>query len=55
VGGALVGRDTWNYTVVAAIAGAVLLLIGLLKNRRYFSEMIGNRGALRRRSGPGAP
>jgi hypothetical protein len=47
--GAFIGRDTWRYTVVAAIAGTAMLLLGVLLNWRYFGERIGNRGALRRR------
>jgi hypothetical protein len=48
---AFIGRDTWKYSVIAVIAGTLLLLIGALKNRRYFAERISNRGALRRRDG----
>lgn len=47
--GAFIGRDTWVYSVVAVIAGAVLLLLGTFANRKYLGELIGNRGALRRR------
>ena len=45
---ALIGRDTWVYSTVAVIAGAVLFFFGLLANRRYLKERITNRGALRR-------
>jgi hypothetical protein len=51
---AFIGRDTWRYTVVAAIAGTAMLLLGALMNRRYFGERVGNRGPLRRRD-PNAP
>lgn len=47
--GAFIGRDTWVYSVVAVIAGAVLLLLGTFANRKYLGELIGNRGSLRRR------
>ena len=47
--GAFIGRDTWVYSVIAVIAGAVLLLMGTFANRKYLGELIGNRGALRRR------
>lgn len=47
--GAFIGRDTWVYSVIAVIAGTVLLLMGTFANRRYLGELIGNRGALRRR------
>ncbi len=50
MGAAFLGRDTWRYSVVAVIAGAVLLLLGTLSNRRYLGQAISNRGALRRRS-----
>lgn len=49
MGAAFIGRDTWRYSVVAVIAGAVLLLFGTLSNRRYLGQAISNRGALRRR------
>src|SRR3954467_11902538 len=41
---AFIGRDTWVYSVVAVIAGAILLLFGAIANRKYLGEMIGNRG-----------
>ena len=47
--GAFLGRDTWVYSVVAVIAGSVLLLFGTIANRHYIGELVGNRGALRRR------
>lgn len=47
---AFIGRDTWRYTVVCAIAGTAMMLLGVILNRRYFGERVGNRGALRRRS-----
>jgi len=46
---AFLGRDTWVYSVIAAIAGAILLLLGLIGNWNYIGEIIGNRGPLRRR------
>jgi hypothetical protein len=46
---AFIGRDTWRYSVVAVIAGTVLLVIGVFMNRKYFGERVSNRGALRRR------
>jgi hypothetical protein len=49
---AFAGRDTWRYSVVAVIAGSVLLLLGIVANRRYFGQRISNRGALRRRATP---
>lgn len=48
---AFAGRDTWSYSVVAVIAGSVLLLFGVIANRRYLGQVLTNRGALRRRSG----
>ncbi len=32
---AMFGRDTWPYTIVSAIAGAALIVIGAWMNRRY--------------------
>lgn len=49
MGAAFMGRDSWRYSVVAVIAGAVLLLFGVIRNRRYLGQAISNRGALRRR------
>jgi hypothetical protein len=46
---AFIGRDTWSYSVVAVIAGSVLLLLGVIGNGRYLGQAISNRGALRRR------
>jgi hypothetical protein len=46
---AFIGRDTWRYSVIAVIAGTVLLLYGALRNRHYIGAAISNRGALRRR------
>jgi hypothetical protein len=45
---AIIGRDTWPYTTVAVIAGAVLFLLGVIGNRRFLRDRIVNRGALRR-------
>jgi hypothetical protein len=50
MGAAFIGRDSWNYSVVAVIAGAVLLLWGVFLNWGYLGQAISNRGALRRRS-----
>lgn len=46
---AVAGRDTWPYTVVAVIAGAVLMLFGIIASWRYLGQAISHRGALRRR------
>jgi hypothetical protein len=46
---AFAGRDAWPYSVVAVIAGAALLLVGVWANRAFLGESIGNRGPLRRR------
>jgi hypothetical protein len=46
---AFVGRDTWVYSVLTVIVGAVLLFFGAIANRKYLRETIGNRGKLRRR------
>jgi hypothetical protein len=49
MGAAFLGRDTWRYSVVAVIAGTLLMLLGVIRNRRYLGQAITNRGALRRR------
>jgi len=46
---AFIGRDTWRYSVIAVIAGAVVMLYGVIRNARYLGHMISDRGALRRR------
>ena len=45
---AVIGRDTWPYTTVAVIAGAVLFFFGVIANRKFLRDRIVNRGALRR-------
>lgn len=54
---AFIGRDTWRFSVVAVIVGTLLLLFGVVKNRRFLGELISNRGSLRRRAAApdGAP
>jgi hypothetical protein len=49
---AFIGRDTWRYSVIAVIAGAAFLLLGVLLNWRYLGSRVSNRGALRRREAP---
>jgi hypothetical protein len=46
---ALIGRDTWKYSVIAVVLGTALLLYGILRNRHFLGESISNRGTLRRR------
>jgi hypothetical protein len=46
---AFIGRDTWKYSVIAAIAGSAFMLLGVLMNWRYLGARVSNRGALRRR------
>ena len=36
---AFIGRDSWRYSIVAVIAGAVLLLIGAVRNATYLREI----------------
>lgn len=45
----IIGRDTWRYSILAILVGAVFLLIGTWMNRSYLAELIFNRGAARRR------
>src|SRR3954468_18022438 len=44
MGAAFIGRDTWVYSVLAVIVGAVLVLFGAIANRHYLGELVGNRG-----------
>ena len=45
---ALIGRDTWAYSIVAVIVGTALFVIGAIMNRSFLKDRITNRGALRR-------
>lgn len=54
VAAALIGRDSWRYGTVVVIAGAVLMLVGAVLNRRFLYESFAFRGAARR-STEGAP
>lgn len=49
LGAAFIGRDSWRYSVLVVIIGAVFLLVGSILNRKYVRELFVNRGALRRR------
>ena len=51
VGAAFMGRDVWSYRIVAMALGAILILVGAIRNRHLLGELISNRGRLRR----GAP
>lgn len=46
---AFIGRDSWRYSILVVIIGAVFLLIGAVLNGRYVRELFVNRGPLRRR------
>ena len=46
---AFIGRDSWRYSVLVVIIGAVFLLVGAILNRHYVRELFVNRGPLRRR------
>jgi energy-converting hydrogenase Eha subunit A len=48
---AILGRDTWDYSIVAVIAGTVLFVIGAFMNRSFLKDRITNRGAPRRGGG----
>ncbi|HYD55165.1 MAG TPA: hypothetical protein VEA99_21190 [Gemmatimonadaceae bacterium] len=50
--GAFLGLDFWRYRIVAALAGALFLVVGMLKNRAYLGEVLRNRGAKRRADPP---
>ena len=58
--GAFLGLDVWRFRILAAIVGAVMLLLGIWKNRPYLGEILRNRGKSRRADppldrGPAAP
>lgn len=62
MGAAVAGRDTWRYSILATLAGVLLVLIGAWVNRAYLRDLVANRGASRRRDeavqgmpAPGAP
>jgi hypothetical protein len=46
---AFIGRDTWTYSVLAVIAGSILMLFGAIANRHYLGALVTDRGTLRRR------
>ena len=47
---AFIGRDTWRFSVISVLAGTLLLIYGVARNRRFLGELIANRGPLRRRT-----
>ncbi len=48
---ALIGRDTWRWGTISVLAGAALLIIGAIMNRKYLKEVLLFRGAARRGDG----
>lgn len=62
MGAAVAGRDTWRYSILATLVGALLVLLGAWMNRGYLRDVVANRGPSRRRDesvqgipAPGAP
>lgn len=49
LGAAFIGRDSWRYSVLVVIIGALFLVVGAALNARYVRELFVNRGPLRRR------
>lgn len=47
LGAALIGRD-WRFETVTVIVGTICIIVGALKNRKYFREVFFFRGASRR-------
>jgi hypothetical protein len=47
LGAALIGRD-WRFETVTVLLGTICVIIGALKNRKYFREVFLFRGAARR-------
>ena len=41
LGAAFIGRDTWKYSVLTVIVGAVLTLWGLKRNSAYLKGVLG--------------
>ncbi|MGH7651405.1 MAG: hypothetical protein ACREMS_06130 [Gemmatimonadaceae bacterium] len=50
---ALIGRDTWRWGTISVLAGAVLLILGAIMNRKYLKEVLLFRGPARRGKGAG--
>lgn len=46
---AFIGRDSWRYSVLVVMIGAIFLLVGAILNAAYVRELFVNRGPLRRR------
>jgi hypothetical protein len=46
---AFIGRDSWSYSTLVVMLGAVFLVAGTVLNRRYVHDLFVNRGPLRRR------
>lgn len=51
LGVALVEQD-WRFETAAVLLGTICIAIGMLKNRKYFRELLLFRGAARRQSEP---
>ena len=49
LGAALIGRD-WRFETVTVLVGTACVLIGALRNQKYFREVLMFRGAARRNS-----
>ena len=46
------GRDVWAYRIIAVGVGAILLVIGAVRNRHFLHDLVANRGKLRRGAPP---
>ena len=51
VAASMIGQDAWRYGTLAVLAGAALIVIGGILNRRFIRDAIMNRGAARRSEG----
>ena len=47
LGAALIGRD-WRFETITVLAGTFFILVGALRNRKYFREVFLFRGSARR-------
>ena len=52
---AFIGRDSWRYSILVVVIGAIFLVIGAALNAPYMRQLFVNRGPLRRRDASDQP
>jgi len=52
---AFIGRDSWRYSILVVVIGAIFLVIGAVLNAPYMRQLFVNRGPLRRRDASDQP